>query len=371
MRASLRGPGEKAIDALMLIVGAAGVVLALDPLGEYFGVRATLQYLVLVSVVSLAAGFRLLTNPSPWLITLTAGSVAVVLLGFLRGSIDHAESVLRIFLIPYAVACAFVASPTGRFANPSYARIVLLAGVYVGLALLGWGLLGFFGGMPQLYHEEVFFLAPVLIAAARSSKKRMLPLAFCFVAAACVVSNKFTAYIVLVISGSVAVKAFIESGLWKRKAWVLPTATGVMAVSCGALATLVYLLTSDSAPSGSVDVRQYTYAIRWNQFFSAPLLGAESVDSSVIFVGHKDFFVPSHSDLLDVLAVAGIFGMTVFMVPLAALVKNLWRSGRFAWLGFVLGIVATAAVNPLLYQPPFLAVLAVAVYFSGMKCERR
>ena len=129
------------------------------------------------------------------------------------------------------------------------------------------------------------------------------------------------------------------------------------------LFSVFYLATSAEAPTGSVDVRSYTYALRLRQFFSEPILGGAGSDSAEIFVRHKMFVIPSHSDFLDVIAYCGLFGLVVFFVPLIQVLRAALKLLRLDMLALLASIILVSTVNPLLYQPPFLALLAASIFF--------
>jgi hypothetical protein len=348
------------------MLGLFAMILALDPVGAYWGVPITWQYGVLIGAASIAGWLAVIVKRSVSEGAFLLLSFSVLLMGLAKVGwhvSGISDSAIRVAAIPYVVACGYVAALRPGY-GILFVRLAAMGGVWVCLALFAWRLFGFFESFEQLYHEEVFLIAPLMILSASS---RVAPVRYLGVGIGClglVASNKFTAYVVLVIVSMLIAATFYRSRFWRRRNNVLPTVVLVVFVSMVAVGAIYYLVSSPAAPSGSADVRNYTYAIRWKEFLAEPFFGGAHSPGTAIYVGFKKILIPSHSDTLDILAYCGLFGGALVMVPILRRIHLNLRVFNFAMAGLLIAIVATSMVNPFLYQPAFLSILVCAVYFS-------
>lgn len=123
-------------------------------------------------------------------------------------------------------------------------------------------------------------------------------------------------------------------------------------------------------------VREIASNIRWNEFISSPLFGNGFTKSPLVDIGL--LHIPSHSDLLDLLAFGGLVSVVLFFLPICRAILLTLRCnkgiGLRAWLVFfVLVLMLTMAVNPLLSVPRmgFLFFSSLGILFGLLAVGRK
>lgn len=120
------------------------------------------------------------------------------------------------------------------------------------------------------------------------------------------------------------------------------------------------------------DPRRVSYALRWDQFLEDPILGKLFVDTTDVgrYIGMRN--VPSHNDLLDILAAGGIVGFLLFLIPVASAILGkagqsiisrpsfAFRYSDFLWY-FLVFYAISAMGNPFLAEPVFAGPIWFAV----------
>lgn len=244
---------------------------------------------------------------------------------------------------------------------------MLLAAAYMG-AWIGYK--RFDAG--HAFHVEIFLVVPLAIYFFLALKNRGLAWALTLALLAVgVLSNKNTGYLVtlytLVHLGVVAYlrnKDRFRDALARLLLHYLLLLVGVAAVAV--LAYLVYYREA-YLPSGNVEYRTATYQMAWEKFLSSPAWGSLFADTPIIkfklyFIGLADNKLPTHSDVLDMLAHGGVLGFALFLVaitlPLRSGIKALRlktdaldpaaRAAIHGMLGVVAAGIICMAFNPLL-----------------------
>ncbi|WP_144409279.1 O-antigen ligase family protein [Pseudoxanthomonas suwonensis] len=353
-------------NSLFLLLGAWGIFLSLDPSGIYFGTKISAQYFAALLICTVGAWSSVMFNRRQWDVILLFAATAITAIGLLRLEWTQeslADSSIRIILIPYIITCAYVASSGASRAGKYFQLMVTAGGIVVGVSIIAWRLLGYKSDFFQIYHEEVFLLAPLMLIDAKRRGRLLTLLGFSLGLFALLLSNKFTGFIVLAVVLLLRLAQLHSSRFLYKRANSLWTVLFSMSAVLLAIFCVLYLLTSSDAPTGSTEVRYFTYLIRWDQFIHSPFFG-EAHRTTELFVPDKNFYIPSHSDLLDVLAFTGIVGAAFLLIPLVSTLRLSLRSRNYVWAALISCITLTFLVNPLLYQPTYLIVLAAVVYFS-------
>jgi O-antigen ligase len=185
-------------------------------------------------------------------------------------------------------------------------------------------------------------------------------------------SMKNTSYIIALLS-----LVYIAALLWLngikrapslKQLWFHYLALlGVVAVAAAACFLLYYR--ENYLPSGNVQFRSFTYRAAWQQFLESPLWGtsfsAESIRKFTLYtVGISRNKLPTHSDVMDLLANGGLLAMALWLTGYLRVIVFAYRrvlAPRFLhypWAAqahtfavISLAAVATYAFNPILLQP--------------------
>lgn len=253
-----------------------------------------------------------------------------------------------------------------------YFAILMTAALVMSALLVGYA------GEREVYHEQIFLVIPaaaLLFAGGAAAPARWAGAAF-FVSMAWF-SHKYTSYLI----GALTV-AYLAAFIW------LPRLTGagalgrLTAIYWGALALLgslgaaaAYTLRGDSLPSGNVEFRLHTYEAAWQRFLDSPLWGSwfarEAAEKFTLYeIGIARNVLPTHSDLLDLLANGGLLGFGLAAGGVCAILLSAWRSllrpapigSRAAAYGHTLVLMSLAAIltcafNPILLQPSLAALV--------------
>ncbi len=249
-------------------------------------------------------------------------------------------------------------------------KVLVPWGLAAGLILIAHKL-GFpMASSKHIYHEQaLYFPAAGLVFALSSSiwRRRIATGLFAGFAALTV---KITGFVFAGISGFFLLAAERLRGAQEnlrsvmlRRLLLLQGALGV-AVTAGVVAVAIRAI----LPTGSPDVRLATYNERWLMFRDSPIWGQLFVGSPIMDVGW--LVIPSHSDLIDILAFGGVLGVLLLVLSTAsATVHALRNIGMFHIQGRLLSLIAsslwfaaafTATFNPIIHQPK----LAVGLWFS-------
>lgn len=286
-------------------------------------------------------------------------------------NIDNNFLSMGLYMPIVVVGCLlFLVTP----APGSFLRWYFVLLTVAGLAMLGI-IVGTLGA--RVYHEEIFLIAPLSVLFFLEARKRVwmiLPGLLLF--AASIVSRKNTshllgalilAYTTLVVMWPSALDRDLVRRALKRSA--LLGALG----SVGALVAIVYAYRDYLLPSGNPEYRLRTYAIAWEKFLSSPIWGqgflkAASEEFTAYQVGVSTQVLPSHSDVLDILANGGLIGTLMWLGGIVAIafvayrnilspakIDHPWSSYAHTLALCSLGAILVYAFNPVLTAVPPVA----------------
>lgn len=253
-----------------------------------------------------------------------------------------------------------------RFAR-AYCGILL-----IGATTMALGLIAFYGRR-EVYHEEIFLVIPLAVfgfLAWRHPLPRWGGLVL-FLALA-PLSAKNTSYMVALLTGGYLaalwwLRSIARLGplqrVWRGYAALIVLASVVLVVA------YVFQHRETYLPSGNVDYRSYTYELAWRRFLDSPLWGTwfsgrGAQKFTLYTVGATRNVLPTHSDVMDLLANGGVLGIGLWALGLGLIARRAWRellaprrfSHPWAPYGHTLAVVSIAAVvtysfNPVMLQP--------------------
>lgn len=248
-----------------------------------------------------------------------------------------------------------------------YFRILLAAALVMGVYLIANY------GVRQVYHEQIFLVIPMtalFFVRRAGAAGRWLGCAF-FLSMAWF-SHKYTSYLIGALTVAYLAFAVALPRLRARPGLVRVTvvywSVVVAALGVAAFAYLV-LQGPSSMPTGNPEYRLHTYAAAWSRFVESPIWGtlfaAEAVDKFTLYsIGISNNVLPTHSDIMDLLAHGGIVAMTLWLAGLVLIASAAWKNMLaprhldHAWAPYAhtlalmsLAGVITYAFNPVLLQP--------------------
>jgi len=229
-------------------------------------------------------------------------------------------------------------------------------------------------GVRQVYHEQIFLVIPLAVLGFAAQRRSALHWAIgIFFLSMAWFSQKYTSYIVgaltvAYILGAVALPRLGPGPALRRVTvtyWTL-----LAALAATALAVAAMLAHRADLPTGNLGYRLHTYFQAWRRFTASPLWGtlftAEAVRKFTPFsIGIAHNLLPTHSDVLDLLANGGILGVGLWALGLGRIARVAAREALaprlldqpeapYAHALAMISIagVTTYAFNPILLQPP-------------------
>lgn len=228
----------------------------------------------------------------------------------------------------------------------------------------------FTGG--HAFHVEIYLIVPLAIYFFQALERRWLAwfLTLSLLAVG-VLSHKNTGYLItLYTMAHIGVRLYLR-GKWNPRD-ALPRMFLhylLLVLILAAAAAVAYVLYNRETylPSGNVEYRTSTYLMAWDKFLSSPYWGTMYADTPIIeftlyYIGLADNKLPTHSDILDMLAHGGVLGFALFLVAITLPVRAGFKalrnlpdgagSGARAAIHGLLGLVVAGIIamtfNPLL-----------------------
>lgn len=355
--------------------------LAVDPFDWYLGRIALTKHLPLIFALSALlfcmVGARIFprgltyskTLPPFW--PLIALSIIIVIGSlYVRFALEIRETFLIVGLYIWAApmsAAMLLRSTAPERLLRTYFIMLLLAGFVV------FGGLAANYGVRQVYHELEYLFPPLAVYAAFALRRgwpRLLAIMFFLTTA--VMFKKNTGYLtgLLVLAYLVV---FIYWPAWKRydplrrmtRVYLLI----VVVLALAMLAAFLYMYRETYLPTGNLEFRLNTYQRAWERFLESPAWGtfftapgSEKFTGFDTGVSHN--VLPTHSDILDILANGGVLGVALWLWGMARVARRALRSVMkleygehpLAPYGHTLACMSLAGIltyafNPILLQP--------------------
>ena len=352
------------------------LALAVDPTDSGLGLPLTFQFLpsiiaIVGGAIYLVQGFRpvggIIWQDITLAILITMITIGGASTTYITG--DTADSFLRLALsalsyIPLRMMTS-VPEDLDWFIRKLMWPVIAI-GLLMSAQLFYWQLIGPFltqrSGINHIFHEEVFIIGAATIVAAIGLVHR--PILRVALMTSLILGQFFTLKITGFLTAFATIGIlFLIPSHWvtqsPNRAIVVRFLSAIYALIGVGVFLICLPMIVDHLPTGSRSVRLYTYAIRWQEFLDAPVFGAIFHGSPLVTVHRQNLIIPSHSDLLDVLAYGGIVGTVALMLPVLSFVVSIVRlrkmtSDRLAALfGFslVVMLIVVMAFNPVWLQP--------------------
>lgn len=250
------------------------------------------------------------------------------------------------FLIAYT-HIRFHPAPQRSIRHLFYA--MLLAAAYMG-AWIGYKRFG----EGHAFHVEIFLITPLAIYFFLALQNRKL--AWLITIALLVVgvlSRKNTGYLVTLYTMiHLGVLFYLRGRNHSKNALgriLVHYLLLVTILTAAAIIGFLWYYRETYLPSGSVEYRESTYLMAWTKFLSSPIWGTLYADTPIIEfklydVGLADNKLPTHSDVLDMLAHGGMLGFALFLAAITLPI----RTGFKALQAQMLDPATKAAIHGLL-----------------------
>lgn len=366
-----------------LLAAAAAAIVTVDPFEWRLAANPVIKHLALMillpALLFTIAGRRLgapLARQNPGRPLLKAAWPLIVLAAIVIGGSLYARLVLGIqntflnvglYMLVTVWAAAMVLQ--------THAVETLLRGYFsilvAAAAVMSFYLVANFG-VRQVYHEQIFLVIPLaaLFFARGGAPVRYVTGIF-FLSMAWF-SQKYTAYLIGALTAVYLAVMIIYPRLGSRpalsRAVIVYWSSFVFVL---AAATLIGLAQRNpgALPSGNLGYRLHTYAIAWERFTESPAWGTLFADEAVekftpYAIGIAGNILPTHSDILDLLAHGGVIGFLLWLAGLARIAREaaagLLRPAQLAhpWSPYAHALalmsgagIVTYAFNPILLQP--------------------
>lgn len=357
---------------------ALAALIAVEPFGGELGTHPETKHLPLLltlPVVALSLAGRRLRVPEsgPIASRVLKAAWPFMLLAFLivSGSayarwVDGEQNTflnigLYMLLVFFAAAMVLQSQAPEALLRAHF-RILLVAGLFMSAWLI------FYFRTTQIYHEQIFLIVPLAVYCALAPKNRLLVFfGAAFFLSMALFSAKNTAYLVALL-----VLLYLIVIVWfprLRQKTPLHRVGGYYLVFVALLliaGLLFFLLSSRETylPSGNINYRSYTYGLAWQQFLESPLWGtlfaAKAVEKFTLYsIGIAGNFLPTHSDIMDLLANGGLIGIGLWLLGLffvgraayRSLLKPLaqpWAAYAYSLIALSLAGIVVCAFNPIL-----------------------
>jgi O-antigen ligase len=239
------------------------------------------------------------------------------------------------------------------------------------------GMLATLASGAHTFHEEIFFSVALAAFLLASRSAAPLPQIAAFaILAACMLSFKNTTFL-LVLTCLGASLALTAGRLWRDgnrlKVLVVCYFGGLLLLAGLAALAWLWWERRGQLPTGNTQYRVEMYGIAWRRFLDSPLWGTGFTGSSVNYftlykTGLRTQNLPTHSDILDMLAHGGVFAIALWLLTLGRLARIMgdayrvltmpgWGADDTRWRRvWMLGVMqlcalVTYAVNPPLVSP--------------------
>jgi hypothetical protein len=229
----------------------------------------------------------------------------------------------------------------------------------------------------HIFHEAIFVTVPAgayfLLHRQLTWWRALLGLALI---GACLYSFKNTTFLIvlLTLGGCIA----IAIGRALRRSDPIARVIGMLVLVPLLLAVVgglgwAWWDNREVLPSGNVPYRTYMYEIAWGKFLASPLWGTAFTDASIVYftlfqVDLPTQYLPTHSDILDLLAHGGAIAFLLWLVLFLRALSIAWATAAvlirrdegvdlrpWQWLGVLSliqgGAFITYAINPILISP--------------------
>ncbi|MGR5144715.1 O-antigen ligase family protein [Photobacterium sp. DNB23_23_1] len=266
----------------------------------------------------------------------------------------------RSLLVLFALAPL---SMTGRFDIVKYVRFISILSIVFSIFLIVMQVIWWSGlrfvDLPHIFHEQIVFCIIGALYSSLNFKniKKYFFTIICLLPM--ILTFKNTGYLIVVIF-SVLV-CFYRMKTF-RSPYLRVLVWGLFLFLIASVAfSIAYIIMypPEFLPSGSPEVRVQTYLYRLFQFSESPFWGTFFYGDYIFELPTIDgsIYVPSHSDILDLLAFGGSIGLILSLYGFLCSILYLLRfeisseyKSCFVLIGYITSFILLMSVNPVINQ---------------------
>jgi hypothetical protein len=332
--------------------------------GRLFKIGMSINILIFLVLFTYIVTGGLITFIEGDLIEDTFLSRAIIMLGFLGGLLSSQSDKYMHFL---------------SRALPS---LIYCFSMFVSILSIVWGLGINFLDRPHIYHEEAAIILVGLFSIPMVLSNNLLKiLSSLLMLLGLLLMHKNTSYIMAILYFLVMTFLIKDKFLDVKLRALGKITVFIGFASILSIVLIVLLFFADLLPSGSPGVRLVSYENRLEMFSDSKIFGSYFIGTPILEMQTitGPIRIPSHSDILDVLAFGGVLALFLFLaIPVRILIFSLGLNYNevfsnkllkvyFLFLVLFFGLLLTMMVNPITHQVK-LGVLYwyAAGYLSGM-----
>jgi hypothetical protein len=248
----------------------------------------------------------------------------------------------------------------------AYFRVLVVAGIVMSILLI----VNY--RTRQVYHEQIFLVIPLAALFFARPTGAVRWLAAAYFASMAWFSQKYTSYLIGALTIAYLAWFVAYPRLAARSALSRVTVvywSCLLAILGAGVLAYAAMHGPGGLPSGNLEYRLHTYADAWHQFLDSPLHGtlfaAPAAEKFTLYsIGIAGNILPTHSDVLDLLAHGGLAALLLWAYGLARAARlahryllcaprlsHPWAPHAHALALMSLAGVVTYAFNPILLQP--------------------
>lgn len=243
-----------------------------------------------------------------------------------------------------------------------------------------------------LFHAREHFVIPFVVYWVQATRSRLAQCLYWLIfGAAAYAAHKNTSYLVYALCVLFSIFIFVECRILPRigRLAAVPVHVTILCLLAFAAIGSASLIDPGRAPSGSREYREVTYARALDRFLSSPVYGngftnAAAETFGAFEVSTETQVLPTHSDLLDILANGGVVGACLWAASFLWILRIGWRRVRnsridrpasASLLALMISGVFVSAFNPILNITTFAGLywtmVAWLLVLSGTRTQVR
>lgn len=261
---------------------------------------------------------------------------------------------------------------------PRLMWIMLIFGLIMIVELILFRLGVAFSNLTQMFHVDIVLLAGCAMLAKYIIKNKLLRIVVIVLGiVAGLISGKATGMLVsivllasMVIYKDKQLSSVASRTSRERSMQLTYFRFTIILLSLAALATVFLATLNFRLETHEDKVRDFTYVLRLGEFLGSPLIGKLYTNDPIVEVGGT-LSIPSHSDILDLLAFGGILSIIMFFIPIGYIALRWIRDKRDNYSDlrgyfsiFVLCYILVMMVNPVFAVPRVVFFFWVALGLS-------
>ena len=332
------------LPATYLLAAAfiTSLIFTLDPNQAGFGLYEFAIFKYLPIILGNLSALLFLLSCGPNCFGMTPSMLIIFAAYVLGGSLyttfvighDPMDSFLGRGLAIFTFFAAFRVNtylPAINIFNQLILKLLPRIGLLIAFGIYIWALGYHFVNQPHVYHTQVIIpLSSVVILYMQSRVNSLYKIMMIII----LLFSGLALYKNTGIIGTISIFILLLYLLLKQPRKIADYKIIAILVNLMAFSSILLLITIFMSfswlelyaylPSGSTAVRLNTYAERFTMISENPFFGEYFVGSPLMTLPtiEGDLVIPSHSDILDIIAFGGVVGLALFIIPVLKGIKS-------------------------------------------------